>query len=822
MPTKTIKGPQELAPKPLAKADSGYSSNVSLRSFRKDSTATAPAEEPPPTPPKDTLRVASSTYSEGSRVSSSTYSVASAASDMTIRAKRSLPTLPLQEQVPEQPLRQPPPVPSKHAMSHKSSRDFPAVAQKPDLTHPSALSPHLVVPAQESRRKSVPSIPRGREESPASDSVSSTSSRWTTKKLNKRPQSLQPEPVYTVQAFRSPSEQLRIPAPSVEARRKLEKRVDNFPVTAIPNTYVGQLELRRSSSKETLGTIFSVGSTEVREELSFARLQSSLPPVPTQPSIPEHSSTNSFRKGGFSARESHQRPSSYDNELPDLPVQRSQDFPTSSLTSRSEFNRRYTYQAPLPTLPPRDEWIRKSMDRVARDFPPPRMRTQHDFESHVTSFDSISNSLGRSPYDAALAPPRPSAGFKAQERAKSMTAQFEADAAARFARQRTFSEESDATVVRSRKSYDSIANRNPYLEPEVRNERIRQRPPQAHAKFNGSATKGRPSPSLKSSSSSSRREPSPVNGHVSEQYGGWAQTQDGDEERRFSTLSSLSKKARSPPPVSMTTQRKMVPPSRTPPAPTQAPDRAAPQPPAKLSPKELNDTEAPEWAKPANFWAERRKSAGEVLKVQTRKSMEMQRSERRPDLRSRKSMDAQTYRDTMGERGASRQTLKSSYNSFDTSQGRKQGWNVGVGYETSTHNSLYDSQPPPSWVDATVRTTAPHRSGEYDHTYGSSSNSEKENMQHEYYDSPNSSQQEHLPGTSHKSVTSTSEMLVLDRYSGGLDYGYEAGYGLGGSAGTRNTGKLAAGSRKSVPVSSRYGVDFSDVPVIVQRVHVQG
>ena len=55
--------------------------------------------------------------------------------------------------------------------------------------------------------------------------------------------------------------------------------------------------------------------------------------------------------------------------------------------------------------------------------------------------------------------------------------------------------------------------------------------------------------------------------------------------------------------------------------------------------------------------------------------------------------------------------------------------------------------------------------------------------------------------------------LEHDRYSGGLSYGYEPGFGLGGSAGTRNM-KTGA-SRKSVDVSRGYGLDLSDVPIFV-------
>lgn len=140
----------------------------------------------------------------------------------------------------------------------------------------------------------------------------------------------------------------------------------------------------------------------------------------------------------------------------------------------------------------------------------------------------------------------------------------------------------------------------------------------------------------------------------------------------------------------------------------------------------------------------------------------------------------------------------------------------------------------------------------YDHTYGSYSyahDPNKENwnvpyqpvnplqqhpyqppnpdqyaQQQEYYDGASYEEedfQEVLPQTIHRRQTSTSEMLVLDRFSGGLGYGYEAGVGLGGSAGTRNTGKLAGGGRKSIDVSMQYGVDFSDVPVFLQRVRVE-
>ncbi|KAL9605106.1 MAG: hypothetical protein Q9219_000040 [cf. Caloplaca sp. 3 TL-2023] len=54
---------------------------------------------------------------------------------------------------------------------------------------------------------------------------------------------------------------------------------------------------------------------------------------------------------------------------------------------------------------------------------------------------------------------------------------------------------------------------------------------------------------------------------------------------------------------------------------------------------------------------------------------------------------------------------------------------------------------------------------------------------------------------------------LTGRFEGGLMYGYEPGFGLGGSAGTRST-KTGA-TRKSVQMSQGFGVDLSDVPIFV-------
>jgi hypothetical protein len=87
---------------------------------------------------------------------------------------------------------------------------------------------------------------------------------------------------------------------------------------------------------------------------------------------------------------------------------------------------------------------------------------------------------------------------------------------------------------------------------------------------------------------------------------------------------------------------------------------------------------------------------------------------------------------------------------------------------------------------------------------------------------PLNQRQSYTPLHSPLSPAASEEMLVLDRYAGGLEYGFEPGFGLGGSAGTRlmGVGMSQGASRKSVDVSQLYGVDFSDVPIIGQRVRV--
>lgn len=62
---------------------------------------------------------------------------------------------------------------------------------------------------------------------------------------------------------------------------------------------------------------------------------------------------------------------------------------------------------------------------------------------------------------------------------------------------------------------------------------------------------------------------------------------------------------------------------------------------------------------------------------------------------------------------------------------------------------------------------------------------------------------------------SKSPDALFDRYSGGLDYGWERGAGFAGSAGTRTSESKA--KRKSKVLAESFGVDLSDVPVLLMK-----
>ncbi|KAH8648322.1 hypothetical protein BGZ60DRAFT_534999 [Tricladium varicosporioides] len=792
------KGPREFIPKPLAKADSGYSSNISLRSFKKDTGPPVPAKDAPQCPPRETFpRIASSTYSE---------------SPSEIQPERSLPALPTEFTPP--PSRQAPQVPPKQPASHQSAN-----GPAPDLPQKSEARPHIAELQRHNRQRSLPTPPRGERISQdlqtraSNESMFSKGAGTRGNKVQKpRPQTMQPSkptPIFTVQATPTPSEVIRVPPVPLETQQKLVERVEAFPGTCFPNTFSNFTPLKRSVSKETLGTIFSVGSAEVRDEISFARLQGKLPPVPA--SIPEHPAA-----------------------LQQKPIPERKSVPVQMVTPQPKppVNRRATFQASssgsMPFWKSFDR--RRSMKSQSREqSPAPRKsieQQREEFEARITSFDAVSASLGKSPYDLGMnAICRPQSS-NANARAKSMTAQFEAEAASRFQRSRNVSQESQGSSFLQRRSYESITAGNPFASgtstASYSKKNSREYPPQAHMKHS----------SWKPYSAQSF-DTSILPPHVQE-----------INKNRHSSPFPLAKKNTSPP-VSMQTRRapsnkKPPPPSRTPPA---APIKAtpaiptqAPQAPSRISNQTVQTSHDP-WAEHKNYWPNHRKSAGEAL--QTRKSIEVQR----PNVAAfnqQHSYNSMATRSIDSRRPSSSRvpvnpTFETGMSIRRTESARPEQGHRERQYTQWDNHGYGNYNQPQTWTghsaqgySSHIYTTPQHNysaqweetqsSAQYDHTYGSRESSVEPEL--EYFDQPTlpefSSFQPDLSHSVHARQNSTEDMLVLDRFSGGLGYNYELGYGA------RNTGKLAGGSKKRVEVSRMYGADFSDAPVILQSVPVGG
>ncbi|EPE37149.1 hypothetical protein GLAREA_09312 [Glarea lozoyensis ATCC 20868] len=754
-----IRGPREYIPKPLAKADSGYSSIASLKSFKKDAAPAVPAKDLQITPNKEISRLRSSIHS----TSSSPISKSPSVTQDFVELPALEVMLPFSMDGP--------PVPAKIPILKGNLLQAQAPVVPPKILERDVASELKVHKRQQS-------LPNTSVVAVEQDNFTKTSGN----KMQKRPKSVQPAvtaPVYTVQAYRSPSDAFSVPSVPAEFDKKLDQRVSGFPVASFPNTYSTSVGLRKSSSKETLGTIFSVGSAEVRDEVEFARLQGKLPPIPS--TIPENPSVVPERKPAPNRRATFQ--ASTNNSLPFW-----KSFDARKISSRSK-------------------------SRDAQPISPPKTVEQQaeDYENHVTAFNTVASSLGSSPYDIATTIRPPSSG--AALRAKSMTSQFEAEAAERFARSRSVSQESEiSTVLSSRRSYDSISTVNA-IGPSTptRNgfrRSSREPPPSAHAN----------KPAWKAASRVPMKPQVFVAPQLQDSY---------DPESRSSTPASGELRQKKPP-VSLNNQRKSLPAIRSSRSKTQLPDlpmsptRAPPAPPTTIptgNVETLAEVQDP-WAAHQNFWSQRRQSAGEAL--QTRKSFDNSRSgSRRPSMESQTETKAQ-YGHAI-QRASTTQPTQSygydeqSWNVHGSNQYQRQPW---TGHSTGSHRNFS-----PQWVQRQT-------SASYDHTYesdadhltnGAADYGYYSQADDGYYAQPeqNSVAHHNLPQQIHSVQNSTNDMLVLDRFSGGLGYNYDPNYGLAGSAGTATSGNPSRAPRKGVEASQLYGVDLSDVPVFLQRVRVE-
>ncbi|CAG8948858.1 hypothetical protein HYFRA_00001981 [Hymenoscyphus fraxineus] len=565
-PLATKSSKDDLSPKTLEKADSGYSSNLSLRSFKKNQNA-------PMVPAKDShmLRV--------SRIVSNTNSVSSASVSSTLSSKRSLKSL-LQGKLlsrksfesnniaketspaPVTPQKQPPALPSKDSITLVKTLDV----FRPNVPPKSESRMQFLAQQKHKRQQSLPNqaLPKPQ--------LKNSSSGELRNKIQKRPQIIQTahsEPVYTVQAMSG--NKLSFPPVPQDTQRHLEERVDAFPGAAFPNTFNRFSALRKSSSKETLGTIFSVGSAEVREEINFARLQGKLPAIPSP--------------------------------IAEIPSRK----PAPKQEIRPQSNRRATIQPttnPVPTWKPVETRRRPSWTRSRESSIPPKSaeEEEEEFEAQVTSFDAISSSLGKSPYDLACvanAIPRP-ASTGAVVRARSSTEMFEAGTAERLQLRAVSEQTQSSATLQNRHSFGSMKTGHHVssgLPGHVRTN-SRELPPPTH--------------NNRSSWKTHTQQPQEPPVSISEGAG----------------LPIPARETRQrKPPVSMQTQGKISRPraqSNGPPTPSS--DRQSPQPSVDPQhphppPRERDNDQQDHWAPQKTFWAERRKSAGEALSA--RQSMDL-------------------------------------------------------------------------------------------------------------------------------------------------------------------------------------------------------
>ena len=267
-------GPEDLELKLLAKSDSGYSSNFSLRSFKSNPTM-VPAKEARPrakaavsipaklnetsASPKE-LRSPSTSIASAS----STVSNTSAVPYLTIRPKGPARSIPKGAESAKLQSRQRPPVSFKYNPTHNSrepvslppSKKLPNQASVSQLNSPSEL-------------KSLGLIPN-----------LNATSRWRSGSRSRARQT--PQPVFTIQASPSPSEQLKIPPVPREVSRRLKQRVDHFPSTCFPNTWPEDPTLTTATSDESLHGIFGDESVGFGDDLAPESNQSAMQEYLTQ------------------------------------------------------------------------------------------------------------------------------------------------------------------------------------------------------------------------------------------------------------------------------------------------------------------------------------------------------------------------------------------------------------------------------------------------------------------------------------------------------------------------------------------------------------
>ncbi|RFU31835.1 hypothetical protein B7463_g4499, partial [Scytalidium lignicola] len=850
----------ELINKPLSKADSGYSSNTSLRSS-KSNAQTPSSKESPPSPlresiTRDSAITASSMYSRDTKTSS-IYSRDTITSDHTIRPKRSFPSRPVVEgelrlETLQELTRIPPPVPLKGLDdSTFSLKEFeqahaqllPMVPSKRSTVHLAQLvkSPTTIAPDKEqgiqgagksgkegrktAYRQSLPvtktmeifpgKMSTGSEISTNSSGNSNgnnTSSKWRPWRKEHSDSQAEIKTVHMIQAFpASAVEKIDIPPIPCHVSRSQMSGMVGFPGTSSPN----EVNIRKRASKERLGNSFSVESLEERHN-SIMKLQSELPTIQAGRTTPVHVAELINEKG-------RQTP----------PLSRHSIVPMASGSVMGK-------HMVAPTL---DSSRRKSMrdlrgNNQSTTAPSPLPDTSRS----RTNTHRRASSQPKNPYDLFLSEPTEPAyrALAKEERAKTMTSKLELAAAARSAESRRKSQEghvqSHAPVGLARKS-----NEARWQGQEVQSQPISIPPSHKSSDSSSSLSTSQSVPSAESPlklmhrlAPRMKRAPPQVhktrNTYIGLGMEAQAEAEAGyqDAGARTASMTSLGR-VRSPPPVSLNQQRKfspgqirreLAPTPSLPPTPmlemqpqmermvslkavggfrTRSP-LAAPVPPRQQSTQPVSTRDT--WAGSKNNSRQRRQSSAEIMshQLKSRKSTEYISSVRQPQQQTQAEFEHahQSQEGKSSHFMESRNRLK-SYRSFDTSQTHGQGRYSHYGYASQSQ----------SYIDPYYQSA--YMGDEYDHTYGSASRQQQSAFQHDdptYYEAVDDSEfvepsAGQFGGIPSPRSTSTSDMFI---------HPLEVGLG-DGSLTMRDTGFQSVGiGRRGGDGAGRFGdgVEFEE------------
>lgn len=248
-----MKDSEALESKQLAKSDSGYSSNVSVRSFRGNQTAVSTGKTLPKSPEPSVIPARgrrssiprpneASLYSKERQSSSgpmaSPTPTTRTASYVTVRPRRSAPSLPKRANSANPPPHEPPPL----SFKYPSTYNFDKSSSQPSLVEPNNAPEYNVTSSTTN-----PNVAR----------------RWRSRSKSRTRQP--PQPISTAQTAPSQLERLRIPPVPKETSRRLEQRAEG-PKGYFYNPWTADPTHPDHSANDILDRVFSNEYVDLGDE----------------------------------------------------------------------------------------------------------------------------------------------------------------------------------------------------------------------------------------------------------------------------------------------------------------------------------------------------------------------------------------------------------------------------------------------------------------------------------------------------------------------------------------------------------------------------